>query len=126
MKKIILSDNAPAPIGPYSQAVEVNGFVYCSGQIALDAKTGNVVGENVEDQTHKVMSNIEAVLGAADLGFKNVVKTTIFLKDMDDFVKVNAIYGEAFPENPPARSTVAVRTLPKDVLVEIEVLAFRG
>ena len=125
MKKIILSQDAPAPIGPYSQAVEVNGFIYCSGQIALDAKSGEIVGENVEDQTKKVMSNIEAVLKAADLTFQNVFKTTIFLKDMDDFGKVNAIYGEAFTEEPPARSTVAVRTLPKDVMVEIEVIAAR-
>ena len=125
MKKIILSQDAPAPIGPYSQAVEVNGFIYCSGQIALDAKSGDIVGENVEDQTKKVMSNIEAVLKAADLTFQNVFKTTIFLKDMDDFGKVNAIYAEAFTDEPPARSTVAVRTLPKDVMVEIEVIAAR-
>ena len=101
-------------------------FIFCSGQIALDAQSGEIVGESVEDQTHKVMGNIKAVLKAADLDFKNVVKTTIFLKDMDDFGKVNVIYGEAFTENPPARSTVAVRTLPKDVLVEIEVMAVRG
>ena len=126
MKKIILSKEAPAPIGPYSQAVEVNGFIFCSGQIALDAKTGEIVGENVEDQTRKVMGNIEAVLKAADVNFSSVCKTTIFLKDMADFQKVNAIYGEAFKAEPPARSTVAVRTLPKDVLVEIEVTAFRG
>jgi 2-iminobutanoate/2-iminopropanoate deaminase len=126
MKKIVLSDKAPAPIGPYSQAVEAGGFLFCSGQIALDAGSGEIVGEDVETQTKKVMSNIEAVLSAAQLEFKNVVKTTIFLKEMADFQKVNAIYGEAFPEEPPARSTVAVNTLPKDVLVEIEVIALRS
>ena len=126
MKKVILTENAPAPIGPYSQAVEMNGFVYCSGQIPLDAKTGEIIGENVEAQTEKVMQNISEVLKAADLDFKSVIKTTIFITDMANFQKLNAVYAKYFGDQPPARSTVAVRGLPKDVLVEIEVLAARG
>ena len=122
-KKIILTDNAPAPIGPYSQAVEANGFLFCSGVIPLDPKTGLVVGTTVEDQARQVMKNIEAVLTKAGRGFGDVVKTTIFLQNMADFPKVNEIYGAHFKSEPPARSTVAVAGLPKGVLVEIEVLA---
>jgi len=126
MKKIILTENAPAPIGPYSQAVEVGNMVYCSGQIPLDPKSGQVLTGDVQAQAALVMKNIEAVLSAAGLQFKNVVKTTIFLTDMKDFVAVNEIYGKYFPENPPARSTVAVAGLPKGVQVEIEVIASRN
>ena len=126
MKKIILSENAPAPIGPYSQAVEVNGFLYCSGQVPLDAKSGEVVGENIGEQTEKVMQNISEVLKAADLTFDNIIKTTIFITDMASFQELNAVYAKYFKNEPPARSTVAVRGLPKNVLVEIEVLACRG
>jgi 2-iminobutanoate/2-iminopropanoate deaminase len=122
-KKIILTDNAPAPIGPYSQAVEVNGFLFCSGVIPLDPKTGLVVGTTVEEQARQVMKNIEAVLTKAGRSFGDVVKTTIFLQNMADFPKVNEIYGAYFKSEPPARSTVAVAGLPKGVLVEIEVLA---
>jgi 2-iminobutanoate/2-iminopropanoate deaminase len=124
MKKIILSKNAPAPIGPYSQAVEANGFLFCSGQIPLDT-AGNVVTGDVKVQTEQVMKNIEAVLSAAGIGFKNIIKTNIFLTDMKDFAMVNEIYGRFFPENPPARSTVAVAGLPKGVQVEIEVTALK-
>lgn len=126
MKKIILTENAPAPIGPYSQAVEVGNMIYCSGQIPLDPKSGQVLTGDVQAQASLVMKNIEAVLTAAGLQFKNVVKTTIFLTDMKDFVAVNEIYGKYFPENPPARSTVAVAGLPKGVQVEIEVIASRN
>jgi len=126
MKKEILTKNAPAPIGPYAQAIEAGNFVFCSGQIPLDPATGTIVGEgNVEAQTRQVMKNISAVLKEAGLGFGNVVKTTIFLKNMSDFPKVNALYAESFMAPFPARSTVEVARLPKDVLVEIEVVASR-
>jgi 2-iminobutanoate/2-iminopropanoate deaminase len=124
----VLTENAPQPIGPYSQAIEANGMVFCSGQVALDPKSGQVVGTDVATQTHQVMKNVNAVLLAAGLDLSNVVKTTIFLKSMGDFPKVNEIYGGYITEangTPPARSTVEVSRLPKDVLVEIEVLALR-
>ncbi len=123
MKKIILSQNAPAPIGPYSQAVEVGQMVYCSGQIAIDPKSGQVLTGDVKAQAELVMKNIEALLTTANLKFQNIVKTTIFLTDMKDFTLVNEVYGRYFPENPPARSTIAVAGLPKGVQVEIEVIA---
>lgn len=127
MKKVVLSANAPAPIGPYSQAIEVNGMLYCSGQIPLNPANGEVVGAgDVQAQAEQVMKNIEAVLTAADLKFSNIVKTTIYLTTMNDFAKVNEVYGKFFPQNPPARSTVAVAGLPKGVQVEIEVLAARS
>jgi 2-iminobutanoate/2-iminopropanoate deaminase len=125
-KKIINTADAPAPIGPYSQAVEANGFLFCSGQIAIDPKSGQVVNGTVSEQAEVVMSNVSAVLKAAGLGFDNVVKTTIFLTDMADFPAVNEIYGRFFKANPPARSTVAVQGLPKGVKVEVEVIATRG
>ncbi|MCE3009923.1 MAG: RidA family protein [Proteobacteria bacterium] len=125
MKKIILTKEAPAPIGPYSQAVEVGNFVFCSGQISIDPQTNNVFMGDVKTQTEMVMKNVEAVLKQAGLTCRNVIKTTIFLKDMADFVVVNEVYGRYFPENPPARSTVAVAGLPKGVSVEVEVIAHR-
>jgi 2-iminobutanoate/2-iminopropanoate deaminase len=126
MKKEVLTTQAPAPIGPYSQAIEIGSMVFCSGQIPLDPSTGQIEGEgNVEAQTGQVMKNISAVLKQAGLGFQNVVKTTIFLKNMGDFPKVNAIYAESFTAPFPARSTVEVARLPKEVLVEIEVIASR-
>jgi 2-iminobutanoate/2-iminopropanoate deaminase len=124
-KKIHRSDDAPAPIGPYSQAVEVDGLIFCSGQIALDAKSGEVLKGSVAEQTKKVMANIQAVLESAGLNFNHVVKTTIYLTDMSDFSVVNEIYGAYFKELPPARSTIAVAGLPKGVQVEIEVIARR-
>jgi len=124
-KKIILTDAAPAPIGPYSQAVQVGDFLFCSGQIPLDPKTGQTVAGDVKDQTLQVMKNIQAVLTQAQMGFEHVVKTTIFLKSMGDFPLVNEVYGQYFKTNPPARSTVEVARLPKDVQVEIEVLCHR-
>lgn len=126
MKKIIVSPNAPEPIGPYSQAVQAGPFLFCSGQVALDPKTGSVVGQDVKGQTEQVMKNIEAVLTAGGLKFENVVKTTIFLTSMGDFPVVNEIYGRFFPSQPPARSTVEVRGLPKNVQVEIEVVAYKA
>lgn len=120
---VILTKDAPQPIGPYSQAVRANGFLFCSGQIALDPSTGQLSASDVEGQTKRVMENIKAVLAAGGSGFDRVVKTTIFLKSMGDFPKVNEIYGSYFKAAPPARSTVEVSRLPKDVLVEIEITA---
>ncbi|NIJ51235.1 Rid family detoxifying hydrolase [Dyadobacter arcticus] len=118
-KEIIFSDKAPAPIGPYSQAVKVNGTVYVSGQIAADiSKSGDIKAE-----TGLVMQNIGHILGAAKLGFQNVVKASIFLRDMNDFAAVNEIYGSFFTKDPPARETVQVTRLPRDVNVEISVIA---
>jgi 2-iminobutanoate/2-iminopropanoate deaminase len=118
-KEIIFSDKAPAPIGPYSQAVKINGTLYVSGQIAAElAKSGDIKAE-----TGIVMQNIGHILGAAGLGFQHVVKSTIFLKDMNDFVAVNEVYGSFFTKEPPARETVQVARLPKDVNVEISVVA---
>jgi len=119
----IATDMAPAAIGPYAQAVKANGMLFCSGQIALDPATGELVAGGMEAQTERVMKNIAAVLAAAGTGFGRVVKTTIFLTDMGDFGVVNEIYGRCFAEHKPARSTVAVRSLPRGALVEIEVVA---
>ena len=119
----ILTDRAPAPIGPYNQAIRAGDFLFCSGQIPLDPKTGEVVGADAAAQTRQVMANIAAVLEAAGGTFERVVKTTIFLTDMNDFGAVNAAYGERFGPTPPARSTVAVAALPRGVKVEIEVVA---
>ena len=125
MKKVIQSSSAPAAIGPYSQAIDLGNLVFCSGQIPLDPITGQVVTGEVKLQTEQVMKNIEAVLTAGGLTFKNVVKSTIFLTNMGDFQTVNEIYARFFPEQPPARSTVAVAGLPRGVNVEIEVIAAR-
>lgn len=125
MKKIHQTSEAPAAIGPYSQAVEVDGWVFCSGQIPLDAQTGQVIEGGVKEQTKKIMENVGAVLKASDLNYSNIIKTTIFLSDMSHFQVVNDVYGAYFKENPPARSTVAVKGLPKSVDVEIEVIARR-
>lgn len=123
-QKAILTAEAPAPIGPYSQAIRAGQFLFCSGQIPLDPKSGQVVGVgDVEAQTRQVLANVEAVLRAGDAKFENVVKTTIFLKSMGDFPKVNELYATKFTGTTPARSTVEVARLPKDVLVEIEVIA---
>ncbi len=124
-KRIIETKNAPAPIGPYSQAVEVNGLVFCSGQVSIDPATNQVVLGSVQEQSEMVMKNISAVLTQAGLNFDNVVKTTIFLTSMNDFPAVNEIYGRFFKNQPPARSTIAVAGLPKGVSVEIEFIAAR-
>lgn len=123
--KFISTKEAPQAIGPYSQAVEVNGFIYTSGQIALNAE-GQMVASDVENQTHQVMKNLFYVLEASGAHFNDVIKTTIFLADMKDFDKVNAIYAHYFGLHKPVRSTVAVRTLPKNALVEIDCIAVAG
>jgi len=120
--KFISTDEAPQAIGPYSQAVVVNGFVYTSGQIGL-LPNGELVGDDVESQTHQVMKNLFYVLESANASFNDVVKTTIFLEDMRDFDKVNAIYAHYFGSHKPVRSTVAVRSLPKNVKIEIDCMA---
>lgn len=123
MRKIISTPDAPAAIGPYSQAVVYGGLLYCSGQIPLDPKTGEFVGTTVDVQTEQVMKNLEAILKAAGSDFSKVIKCSIFLADMADFATVNAIYAKYFVSEPPARETVAVKTLPKNALVEISCIA---
>lgn len=124
MKKIIHTSEAPQAIGPYSQAVVHNDIVYCSGQIGLDPSSMEFVGDEVESQARQVMENLEAVLKEAGSDFSRVIKCSIFLDDMDDFATVNEIYGSYFSENPPARETVAVETLPKNCKVEIGCIAY--
>lgn len=123
MKRIISTPNAPAAIGPYSQAVSVGDTLYTSGQIAIDPATGNIVGPSIEEQTTQAMKNIGQILKAAGLDYSNVVKTTIFITDMACFGTVNKIYGEYFTDNAPARSCVEVKSLPKNALIEIEAIA---
>lgn len=123
MKKIVHTDKAPKAIGPYSQAVIYDGMLYCSGQIPLDPETMEIVGETASEQAERVMKNLAAVLEAAETSFDKVLKCTIFLSDMSDFGFVNEVYGSYFESNPPARETVAVRTLPKNVMVEISCIA---
>ena len=122
MKQIIHTNNAPQAIGPYSQAVMANGTLYVSGQIPVVPATGAIVSDKVEDQTRQVMENVKAVVEAAGLTLDNVVKTTVFIKNMDDFAVINGIYSEYFKENCPARACVEVARLPKDVLIEIEAI----
>lgn len=125
--KRILTDKAPAPIGPYSQAVAVDGkFLYTAGQVAIDPATGNVVEGDIKVQTRQVLKNLEAILKAGGSSLKSVVKTTVFLKDMNEFGSMNEVYGEFFSVSAPARSTVQVSRLPKDVKVEIEAIALIG
>ncbi len=126
MKKIILTQEAPAPIGPYSQAVMVGNTLYCSGQIPINPKSNEVFTGDIKTQAEMVMKNVEAVLKQADLNFSHVVKTTIYLTSMNDFQAVNEVYGKYFATQPPARSTVAVAGLPKGVNVEVEVLAVKS
>ena len=122
-KKIITTDKAPAPIGPYSQAVMVNNMLYVSGQIAINAANGQLVLDNIIEETQQVMNNLKAILEAAGMDFSNVIKTTIFLKDMNQFSSVNEVYGAFFKSDFPARETVQVAALPKFVNVEISVVA---
>ena len=121
--KVISSDKAPAAIGPYSQAIQAGKLLFCSGQIPLDPVSGEIVAGDVSRQAEQVMENIAAVLTAAGAGFNDVVKATVFLVEMSDFGAVNEVYGRYFPVHKPARSTVAVKALPRGVLVEIEVIA---
>lgn len=126
MKKIINTDKAPAPLGPYNQAVLAGDTLYTSGQIAINPATNELITSGVEDEAKLVMENLKAVLEAASMTFENVVKSTIFLNDMADFAKINAIYGSYFnEETAPARETVAVDTLPKNVNIEISMIAIR-
>jgi len=122
-RRIVKTDQAPDPVGPYNQAVIANGMVYTAGQIAIDPTTNQLMEGTVEEQAHQVMKNLGAVLAEAGSSFGKVVKTTIYLKSMDDFTAVNAVYGTFFDEEAPARSTVEVSRLPKDVLVEIDCIA---
>lgn len=124
MKKIINTNNAPAPLGPYNQAVLSNGTLYISGQIAIEAKSGEFILNTIENETNQVMTNLKAILTAADMTFENVVKSSIFISDMNDFAKINDIYGSFFnEETAPARETVQVAKLPKNVNVEISMIA---
>ena len=122
MKKVISTTNAPAAIGPYSQAIEVNGMVFASGQIPVDPATGEVAGDKIETQAEQSCKNVGAILEEAGLTFDNVIKTTCFLADMNDFATFNEVYGKYFVSK-PARSCVAVKTLPKNLLCEVEVIA---
>lgn len=124
MRKEIFTENAPAAIGPYSQAIQVGDLIFASGQIGVDPKTGEAV-EGIEAQTHQVMKNIQAVLTEAGADFSNVVKFTIFLDSMDDFATVNELYGSYLEKPYPARSTVEVSRLPKDLLIEMEVIIYK-
>ncbi len=123
MKETISTENAPSAIGPYSQAVKVGNFVFCSGQIPIDPATGEFVSEEVTEQTRQVLKNLSAVLEAAGSSLANVVKTTVFLVDMNDFAQMNEVYAEFFSENKPARATVQAARLPRDAKVEIECIA---
>jgi 2-iminobutanoate/2-iminopropanoate deaminase len=125
-KKIIKTDDAPQAIGPYSQAVEAGGFVYISGQIPIDPKTGNPVQGGIKDQTRQIMENAEAILKAAGCVMSQVVKATLYLQNMADFAAMNEIYGGYFPSDPPARATVQVSRLPKEVAIEIDFVAWKG
>ncbi|HIN39811.1 MAG TPA: RidA family protein [Flavobacteriales bacterium] len=123
MKKTINTPDAPAPIGPYSQAVLANGNLYLSGQIALDPDTGELITDNIIDETHQVMKNIQAIINAAGLNMGQIIKCSIFITNMDDFAEINEVYGTYFNNDPPARETVEVSRLPKNVNVEISVIA---
>jgi 2-iminobutanoate/2-iminopropanoate deaminase len=123
MRDVILTDRGPKPIGPYSQAIRASGFLYVSGQVALDPKTGELVGTDIRQQTERTLENVRGILEAAGSNMHRVVKTTVFLKDLNDFAGMNETYAKFFTSAPPARSTVQVSRLPKDALVEIEVIA---
>jgi 2-iminobutanoate/2-iminopropanoate deaminase len=123
MREIIETRNAPAPIGPYSQAIRANGFVFISGQIPIDPVRGQLVEGGVAAQTHQVMKNLSAILQTAGIGLGNVVKTTVFLTNLDDFSVFNQVYGEYFADAKPARATVQVARLPREALVEVEAIA---
>ena len=123
MKQVILTDRGPKPIGPYSQAVRSNGFLFVSGQVALDPKSGEFVGTDIRQQTERTLQNLKAILEAAGVSLSHVVKTTVFLKDMNDFTAMNETYARYFTAAPPARSTVQAARLPKDALVEIDAIA---
>jgi len=123
MKDVVLTDKGPKPIGPYSQAIKAGGFLFASGQVALDPHSNEFLPGDVRQQTERVLENIKGILEAGGVNLHHVVKTTVFLKDMNDFAAMNEVYGKYFTVAPPARSTVQVSRLPKDALVEIEVVA---
>tara|TARA_B100001250_G_scaffold58504_1_gene45541 strand:+ start:8850 stop:9227 length:378 start_codon:yes stop_codon:yes gene_type:complete len=123
MKKVISTENAPKAIGPYSQAILSNNTLYCSGQIAIDPITGSLITDTITNETNQVLQNILAVLAAANMDLNNVVKCTIFMKDMKDYAKINTVYAKYFQKSPPAREAVEVSVLPKNVNVEISVIA---
>ncbi|MGB9679408.1 MAG: RidA family protein [Minisyncoccia bacterium] len=125
MKTILKTDEAPKAIGPYSQGVLIDGFLYTAGQMGVVPETGEFVEGGIEAQTERVLENIKQILKAANMGFENVIKTTVFVTNMGDFSKINEIYGRYFKDNPPARSLVEVRNLPKGALIEIEVVAHK-
>jgi 2-iminobutanoate/2-iminopropanoate deaminase len=124
-KTVVYSDKAPEPIGPYSQAIKAGNMLFISGQIAIDKSTGNIITSDVSAETAQVMSNLAEILRVAGMNFNDVVKTTIFLKDMGNFPRVNEVYGKYFQDAPPARETVEVSRLPKDVNVEISCIALK-
>lgn len=124
-REIVKSEAAPQVIGPYSQAIKANGFVFLSGLIALDPRTGQMLGQDIKTQTKRVMENIRAVLEAAGTSFEKVVKCSVFLKDMNDFGPMNEEYGAYFKELPPARTTVQIAKLPRDALIEVDVIAIQ-
>jgi 2-iminobutanoate/2-iminopropanoate deaminase len=123
MKEVVATPNAPAAIGPYSQAIKANGLLFASGQIPFDPATGQIVAGDIAVQTERVLRNLEAVLTAADSSLERVVRTTVYMKNLGDFVAMNEVYGRFFKASPPARSTVEVARLPRDVQVEIDVIA---
>ncbi|HTZ33346.1 MAG TPA: RidA family protein [Methylomirabilota bacterium] len=123
MKDVVYTPRGPKPIGPYSQAVRANGFLFVSGQVGFDPQSGEFVGSDVRSQTERVLENLKAILEAAGVTLNHVVKTTVFLKDMNDFPAMNEVYAKYFASAPPARSTVQAAKLPKDALVEIDVIA---
>jgi len=123
MKDVVLTDKGPKPIGPYSQAIKAGGFLFASGQVALDPHSNDFLPGDIRQQTERVLENIKGILEAGGVNLHHVVKTTVFLKDMNDFAAMNEVYGKYFTVAPPARSTVQVARLPKDALVEIEVVA---
>lgn len=123
MKEVVLTERGPKPIGPYSQAVRAGGFLFVSGQVCLDPATSEMTGTDAAQQTQRVLENVKAILEAGGSNLHHVVKTTVFLKDMNDFAAMNEVYAKYFTAAPPARSTVQVSRLPKDALVEIEVIA---
>jgi 2-iminobutanoate/2-iminopropanoate deaminase len=123
MKSVVLTDRGPKPIGPYSQGIKANGLFFVSGQVALDPKSGEMLGGDIRQQTERVLENLRGILEAGGASLSHVVKTTVFLKDMNDFAAMNEVYARFFPAAPPARATVQASRLPKDALVEIEVIA---
>lgn len=124
-RKVVLSAEAPKPIGPYSQAIEANGFIFCSGQIPLDPQTGQLVTGDIKTQTERILTNLEAVLAAAGSSLKHTVKLTVYLTNLGDFETLNKVLGDCFTQDPPARAVVQVSALPKNASVEIDLIAFK-